>query len=144
MAKKKKIVYHEKFESKKSNGKYTKLVDNMQDSEAWLDLSVYAKVLYIEMKRKYTVNKAGDDNKDDISYTYIDCKKRKLMSTERFTKSIDELINHGFIKITRPGRYGGNTKEKNACVLYGFSSQWQKYNTDDFNIKPRKIKVRAR
>ena len=125
MAKKSKAEYELKpFESKTKKGKHIRIADDMMSSKAWEDLSVYARALYMEFKRKY-----NGVNEDDISFTYEEGKK--IMSKNTFIKALDELIEHGFIYIIRPG---GLNKQ---CTIYGFSNEWQYYGTNAFKVDKR-------
>jgi hypothetical protein len=97
---------------------------NMMRSKAWKELSVHSRVLYIEMKAKYTGN-----NEDNISFTYTE--GEELMNKKTFTKSLDQLIELGFIKVVRQS---WTTRE---CSIYGFHTMWHHYGTNKFEVAPR-------
>ena len=115
----------ESFESNTKTGKYVRLANDMQDSAAWEDLSCFAIRVYLLIKKKYNKN-----NADDISLTYKEAKK--YMNDRTFTKSIDELIEHGLIKIVR------QSWTSRECNIYGLSEGWKKYGTPAFECTPRK------
>lgn len=106
---------------------YIRLTDNMMQSPAWKELKSNAMVLYINIKAKYNFT-----NSNNLEYTYKE--GIKLMDKKTFTKSLDQLIEHGFIHIVRQGVL----KE---CSIYGLSNEWQYYGTIAFNVKPRTKRV---
>jgi hypothetical protein len=110
------------FESYMSNARHYRITINMRESKAWKDLDIYARDLYHYMKSKYNFN-----NENNISCTYEE--GMELMSKASFTKAMDSLISHGFIKIIRNGR---NLRQPN---IYGFSDLWKQYPNVD--ITPR-------
>lgn len=127
MARRKKKDYGFKpFEKEplSADNHHIRITRNMMNSKAWQELSVHSKVLYMEMKSKYT-----GTNQDDISLTYSE--GQKLMNKLTFTKSLDQLIELGFIKLVRQS---WTTRE---CNIYGFHTMWQLYGTKNFIVKPR-------
>lgn len=129
MARKKKFT-NESFESAKSGGQFVALFFDMLDSEAWNDLTPHAKDLYLRMRRKYTRKVSSgvmiDSNKDNISMA----NKEYLQFTHQqtFYKSIDQLIENGFVKVVRNGRF---TRQ---CNIYGFVDKWQEYGVEGYKI----------
>jgi len=115
------------FESKTVNAKHYRITINMIESMAWKDLDIYSRDLYHSMKAKFNFN-----NEDDISFTYEEGKK--LMSERSFTKAIDSLIEHGFIKIIFLGRA---YRKPN---IYGFSDLWQQYPNIKIVARPKRNK----
>ena len=112
------------FESKsKKSNNYLRLTDDMMKSTAWQGLSCHAIALYVSIKIKYNFT-----NENNLSFTYEEGKK--LMDKKTVTKTLDELIAHGFIHIVRQGYL----KE---CSIYGLSSEWQYYGTQAFKVIPR-------
>lgn len=112
------------WESKTIHSKHLRIADNMMESAAWAKLSVYAESIYLLMKKKY-----NRENADDISLTYKEGTAK--MGQVRYTAALDELIDHGFIKIVS----GGWTVQK--ATIFAFSDQWQHYGTKFFTVKPR-------
>jgi hypothetical protein len=82
------------------------------------------------MKKKY-----NGQNEDNFSYTYAEGKK--LMNERTLIKSIDHLIDLGFIRLVNQGRASG---EPNS---YAFSDQWQYFGTDNFAVIQR-VKKRGK
>lgn len=103
--------------------RYLRITNNMMESKAWENLTCHAMALFMHIKIKY--NFTNDDN---ISFTYVEGKK--LMDKKTFTKAIDKLIDNGFIYIVKQGLL----KE---CSIYGFSKEWQYYDTTAFKVKSR-------
>ena len=120
----------ESWESNTKTGKYVRIANDMQDSAAWEDLSCFAVRVYLLMKKKYNKN-----NADDISLTYKEA--GKYMNARTFTKSIDELIEHGFIKIVR------QSWTSRECNIYAFSENWKRFGTTEFLMEPRRKRAPA-
>lgn len=119
------------FESHTKKGKHLRIADNMMESAAWQELSVYAEHVYLRMKKKFNYR-----NADDISLTY---KEGMLKMTKaRYTAALDELIDHGFIKIMD----GGWTVQK--ATIFSFSDQWRYYGTDKFKVAPRPKRIKQK
>jgi hypothetical protein len=119
--------YHFKPWQKMPNSKnkrFSKFHESMFEAEAWQELTPYARTIYFEMVRKF-----NGHNEDDISYTYEE--GQKLMHKNTFTKSIDQLIDNGFIRIT------AHNPHNSKCNIYAFHTAWQLYGTDAFNVTPR-------
>jgi len=104
---------------------YLRIADNMMASKAWIDISCFAKVAYLYMKDKFNFT-----NEDDISLTYKEVKELKLMDKARYTKSLDELIEHGFIRIKRQGIL-------NVCTKFELINEWQYFDTNALKVKSR-------
>lgn len=107
--------------------RYLRLTDNMINSNAYQDLSCYAIAVYVAFKNKYNFT-----NEDNISLTYKE--GQKLMGRTRFTKTLDELIEHGFIYIVRQGLL-------NKCTIYGLSDGWQYFDTKALEVKHRAKRI---
>jgi len=96
------------------------------DSEAWKELSCYARTVYIEIGRKY-----NGSNNANLSYTYREASK--IMHKNTFTKALKELVNNGLIDIIRSGGlYRKNT-------IYGLSDRWRFYGRNNFKIGKLKV-----
>lgn len=123
------------FQSFQSNNgnRFMPIYFDMVTSDAWQDLSGNAIKLYLYMLSKYKVKyvKSQVDycNKHDISI--IRSEYSKFMAKNTFEKCIDELIDHGFIKVVEYKHMGGSRK----VIIYGFNDMWQKYGTKSFLIK---------
>jgi hypothetical protein len=118
------------FQSSKG-GRFIALFDDMMESPAWEQLTSSEIVLYLYMLKKFRVKyvkgMVDKSNENDISMPKQEY--MKLMNNRTFFKSIDHLIELGFIKVIE-GRYA--TRE---CNIYGFNDAWKHYGTDTFNIK---------
>lgn len=125
---KKKRSEFQSWESKTVHSKHLRIADNMMESEAWENLSVYAESIYMLMKKKY-----NRENADDISLTYKEGTAK--MTQRRFTAALDELIDFGFIKIVD----GGWTVQR--ATIFAFSDQWKYYGTASFTVKPRPKRI---
>lgn len=130
MARKKKQIYESFQTSQPTN--FMMIYWDMMDSKAWKELTAHDIQLYIHMLRKYhrKVSKRTiyDSNKDNISIPKKEYKE--LMHQSTFEKSIDHLIELGFIKLIE------NRYNVRKCNIYGFCDMWQNYGTNDFNINP--------
>jgi hypothetical protein len=114
------------FESRSANSPYIRITNNMMDSDAWIALNTYEKTLYLHLKKKYN-GKPGCEK--DISFTYEE--GQKLMSKQTFTKSMDKLIQVGFIDLINHRPFSA------ACNIYGLSDRWHLYGMPDFQDKIR-------
>ena len=114
------------FESRSENSPYARITKSMVNSLAWQELNCYEQVLYINLKLKYN-GKPGSEK--DISFTYKE--GEKLMSKRVFTRSLDRLIEKGFIDLIRHMPYSA------SCNIYGFSDRWHDYGTPNFKEKSR-------
>ena len=129
MASKRNPPTHELFESVHKHGKFTKIADSMMDSAAWLSLEPSQMGLYMLFKRKYTKSKAGDDNRANISFPFSEYTRIKTYSNQRtFWRDFDLLIDRGFLKVIASG------KTTRTSSIYGFSDEWKRYGTPDFNV----------
>ena len=106
-----KATFHN-FESRDSTGKFVRISTNMMDSDAWLDLSIHARYLYLEMKRRYNGGECR-------TFNFPHSVGRKLMAPRAFTKAVNQLITHGFIFHVTYNRNARITTE------YRFAADWQ-------------------
>lgn len=102
---------------------YIRITDNMMDSKAWEGLSCQAIVIYMNIKKKYNFT-----NENNLSFTYKE--GLEIMNKRTFTKSIDNLIDNGFIYIVRQGLL-------KQCSIYGLSDNWQYFGTSAFKVVSR-------
>lgn len=145
-AKKKRTVKKrtfEKFQTGRPNGQFRMLYLDMLDSKAWEELTANDIQLYLLMLKKYKRQESKNgiaygSNKDNISMTEKDHTDEygnlikgylNYMTGRTYRKSLDHLIELGFIKLIKSG-YA--TRE---CNIYGFNDMWQKYGTKEFDIK---------
>lgn len=133
MPRKKKDYGFKPFEKDLSSpdNHHIRLTRSMLSSKAWKSLTMHSKVLYMEMKNKYTGN-----NENDISFTYKEA--MEIMNDRTFTKCVDQLIECGFIKLLEQN---WTLRKPN---IYGFNDQWKYYETAKFDIKPRKKRVSSK
>lgn len=127
----KKITFEEFETSGKNN--FAAIYFDMLKSKAWNELSGNAVKVYMIMRSKYSRKVQHgyivDSNKDDISISY----KETGLTQHTFEKSIDQLIDLGFIKVNEYKAQGGFKK----LIIYGFSNQWKHYNTAKFKIEDK-------
>lgn len=124
---KSKEMKHYSFESAKEKGAFTKICKDMQQSEAWKELSLRQQGLYLHLKSKFTKYKNQDTNENNISIP----KSEALTlygDLRTFRDDLDILIEHGFVRQVVSGY---NTRTAN---IYGFSPLWKKYGEEDFII----------
>ena len=128
-----KKVINESFET--SQGKdypFIALYHDMLDSAAWKELTAHDIMLYLYMRRKHLrkvyKKRIVKSNKNDISIPRAEY--RKFMHQSTFEKSIDHLIDLGFVKLVE------NHYEERKCNIYAFSDMWQYYRTSNFKVKP--------
>jgi hypothetical protein len=120
------------FQSSKG-GRFIPIYFDMVCSKAWEILSGNSFKLYVYMLSKYKVKYINGQidycNKDNISITRSEYSK--FMAKNTFERCIDELIDHGFIRVNEYKSMGGSRK----LIIYAFNDEWQKYGTEEFNIK---------
>ena len=112
---------------------------NLINSSAFLELpGTAAKVLlWFLARRKYArLGKKRSNsihiNNGEIVFPYAEAEKRFAMTRTRFRKSIDNLIQFGFIDINHHG--GGMVKD---VTTYFISERWEKYGQPDFEQRKR-------
>lgn len=138
MTAKKKKTY-ESFETI-AGSNYAALYWDMLDSDAWKQLTASDITLYLYFKRKFHRKVIHgiicDSNKDNITFpkhTYgnkpDEIGYEDVMNERTFSKSIDHLIELGFIRVVE------NRWTQRLSTIYGFSDMWKKYGTSEFNIK---------
>jgi len=103
----------------KFDGQFAGIEFNLMESEAFRNLSIHTKWLYIEFKHKFY-----GDNKKHIILTYKEA--IRVMSINTFIKSRNKLIENGIIDVMERG---GLEKQP---AIYGLSDKWKKYGTKDF------------
>jgi hypothetical protein len=114
-------------------------------SYAFRDLSQTALFIYIhfvsrlikESKGKGHNKKWSYPNSKELVFSYKEAKERFGLTQPRFTRGIDDLIEHGFVDIIK----NGNGTVQGDVTIYGISDRWRKYGTPEFQAKPR-LKVK--
>jgi len=136
MARKKQTWRFKDFESFSNNGRWTRIAGDMIQSKAWKALGVYEQSLYLHMKNKFRVNKQGDSNERNISFTYEE--GQQLMSKARFIKAIDRLIEVGFIDLVE------HWQHSKRPTIYGLSTRWKDYGTEQFKKEHQRTKAKSK
>ena len=108
-----------KKKKNKIDGSFTTLEDNLMESNAFKDLSIHAKWLYMEFGYRF-----HGSNRKHIILTYKEAKN--IMAIDTFIKARDRLIERGIIDVIKRG---GLEKQP---AIYGLSDRWKKYGTKDF------------
>ncbi|MEW6183049.1 MAG: hypothetical protein AB1500_07715 [Bacillota bacterium] len=121
------------FETYPGNpGNFISLYFKMIDSLAWQQLTARDIQLYIMLRRKYqrkvVKGKVEQSNKNDISMPKSEY--LKVMNQRMFEKSIDHLIELGFVYLVE------NNYAERKCNIYGLSDYWTLYGKPEFNVKP--------
>lgn len=134
--KKNKRVPAAKFEARYGNdSKFTRIHEDLLESEAFLSLTKSQKLLYIYMKRLYYNGSDKSHPNGDREQFYFNRalyrdKYKLYTNDESFRKDRDALIEKGFIICVEDG---SNTRSKS---IYKFSDMWQNYGTKFFQISP--------
>ncbi|MBA7524653.1 hypothetical protein ES705_16794 [subsurface metagenome] len=129
------MISRKKKKKNKFEGQFAGVEFKIMESEAFKDIRVHGKWLYIEFKHRFY-----GDNRKNIIFTYQEA--RKIMSESAFIKGRNQLIERGFIDVIKRG---GLEKQPN---IYGISDRWKKFGTKDFikidikKIFPRIFKKR--
>jgi len=113
-------------------------------SEAYSKLSGASHFVYQIFLSKRQLHKNGRagkscwiiSNNGKIVFPYKEAVKKYHISNCRFARSIDDLISHGFLKITKPGN-----GLLNQSTLYWLDDMWRNYGTDKFKIVIRKKQI---
>jgi hypothetical protein len=71
-------------------------------------------------------------NQGKIQFSYKEAKQKYGMSSGKFTRAIDEVVENGLIDIAKSGL--GLHKD---VTLYAISDRWLKFGTDEFVIQKR-------
>lgn len=107
-------------------------------SRAWLELppgiapQVY--LLFLCKRRMEKTSRRGKSvctNRNELVFPYRAAEKLGITSP-RFQRAIDALIEHGFLDIAVPGN--GTARE---CTKYGLSDRWRNYGKPTFEHRER-------
>ena len=79
----------------RSKGKFVMVRHDMMESEAWHDLSPYARSVWLVLMKRY-----NSYNNGDIPLGVREAAQEGGMSKGKAKDSLDELIDKGFLKIT--------------------------------------------
>lgn len=129
--------------SKPSSDKPLVINKNLIMSDAFKSLTSTSKDVLMKffckrqmrkVKHKGRSNSWEISNNGEIEYCYSEAEKDGI-SRPTFQRSIDQLIEHGFIEITHQGS-GGRKGDKS---LYALVDNWKKFGTDEFTCNPREI-----
>lgn len=121
----KKAYVPKAFESIGGQNLSANLYASMLQSEAYMDLSKNAMVLYQYMKLQYYGAKGlpGHASTDFVFNKALYTKTYQLYTNpNQFRKDRDSLIEHGFIEYVECGK---NTRTKS---IYRFSDRWQHWH----------------
>ena len=135
--KKNKRVPAAKFEAHPGNdSQFTRIHEDLLQSEAFLSLTKPQRLLYVYMKRRYfNGSDKSHPNHDREQFHFnraLYRNKCKLYTNdESFRKDRDALIEKGFIVCVEDG---SNTRSKS---VYKFSDMWQNYGTKFFQVSPK-------
>jgi hypothetical protein len=123
------------YDEIRARGSYVWLYPEMMDSPAFqiltasaihLLLRVLRKRKHIGLKGKY---KYEDYKNDGIRLTYSEAKNFLGMTAATFTRSRDQLIKVGFIRMDFPG---GFKPDRQDPAMYTYLEEWKKYGTTAF------------
>jgi len=101
------------------DGSYSVIEHNLANSEAFKNLSIHAKWLYMEFKFRFY-----GDNKKHIIFTHKE--GIKILNNRMFIKCRNKLIENGLIDIIERGGFYHKPN------IYGLSDRWKKFGTKDF------------
>lgn len=117
----------ERFESQDPYDAFIRISRRMDKSKAWGELDLRQIGLMYILKSKFTKNKIGEHNGNNITFPKSEWSKY-YSRKDAFDKDMDKLIELGFIKVVL---YRGNMR---LSTIYGFSDQWINYGTDRFIV----------
>jgi hypothetical protein len=121
---------------------------NLLRSPAFRGLKKWAILVYLDFLRKRQMEKVKQSKRSDlwhisnngeIVYPYSEAEKKGIGRRE-FRTAFDELIEKGFLDITRHGS-GGRSGD---MTKYFIDVRWKDYGTPEFRppVKPRNIDTR--
>lgn len=121
------------FEQWQTNGNsnFMQIFHDFFDSKAWQDLTAHERDLYLFMLRKHQRSRSfgSVENSNFNNISMPKSEYEKIMSNRTFYKAIDNLIEHGFVKVVRSGY------AEKICNIYSFSDEWKQYGNKNFEIK---------
>jgi DNA-binding PadR family transcriptional regulator len=119
------------------------LEQRLVKSAVWLSLGGTAKDVYLLfrtkcriMKRQTKPQKHGPviANNGELEFTYDEAQQKYRITTGRFTRALDQLVDRGFIDVTATGMGVHRVK-----TWYAISDRWRDYGTPNFKpaIRPK-------
>ena len=111
---------------------------DLVDSAAFLVLSSTSIVVLMGFMRKRQMKKREHQRRKDVweilnngrlTYTFKEAQARGIPK-QSFNRAIKQLVEVGFIDVTRPGIGGRGIH--NQPTTYALSDRWQKWGTPDF------------
>ena len=130
--------------SNKSNKGLIVIERRMHRSPAFRKLSSTSIFVLFEFLSRRQMVKVGrrdkrlTKNNGEIIFTYAEARKRFEMFRSTFCRSIDQLVDLGFIDIAHHG--GGLLKD---CSKYAISERWRDYGKEEFIKKSRRKDTRG-
>ncbi len=103
---------YNKAKGRNKGQKHIQLWNSMQDSEAWLSLSLYARCTWLEIMRRY-----NGSNNGEIPLGCREVATLCNMSKGKAKDAFDELIEKGFIKIGWHSSFDYKQKKSRRWVL---------------------------
>jgi hypothetical protein len=110
-------------------------------SVAWLSLGGTAKDVYLLLRTKCRIikqqGKTGKRgpviaNNGELEFTYDAAEEKYGITTGRFTRALDQLVDRGFIDVAATGMGVHRVK-----TWYAISDRWPDYGTPDFKPATR-------
>ena len=108
----------------------------MLKSKAWLSLGGAAPQVYLIFRTKCRIGPGFGEsgrrermilNNGQLVFTYVEAMTKYGLTGPRFTRALDQLIDHGFLDVASSGM--GIYK---STTMYGISERWKLYGTPDF------------
>lgn len=132
--------------SRKSSGNIW-IEAKLLESKAYFELNgKAAKVLMWFLKRRQFAPTPGSKRQDwmqinngEIVFTYNEAEKKYGINRQTFSKLLDDLVEKGFIDVSRPGIGSGKMP-----TLFSISQRWRKYGTPEFEVVKRKKRLSHR
>ena len=114
MGKRKRMArgHNKKGRSRTVPGGYVRLDGYMLSCDAWKALSPYARAVYIALKRRFRNRGRGTTNNGYISMSRREAASETGLSESAMRNAFPDLIDKGFIKITRESAF--NMKDARA------------------------------
>jgi hypothetical protein len=100
---------------KASGPRFVALYHYMLKSAAWRDLDPISRCLYVELKSRYM-----GLNNGEIPYSVREGAKELRVSKATVSRSFRQLIDHGFIAITKAGHFGYKVRHATEWRLTEF------------------------
>ena len=125
------VSHNQTGRSKYTPGGYVKLDGHMLDSKAWKTLKPIARAVYIAIKRRHRNRGNGKSNNRYISMSRREAAVHTGFSESAMRNAFPDLIEKGFIKITRESAFNMKNARAREYALTEFSVG-DKLPTKDF------------